>query len=420
MIKTSYEYSDVKLSDLKKYEKRILKIVESFEKGETVGSDFTGWYDYPSKLSDDFFYKINNAADEIRKNSEVLVVCGIGGSYLGARAVIEALKGFKNDIEIVYMGNTFDERYLVDCLQYLKNKDFSVNVISKSGSTLETAISFRLLKNLLKEKYGSSFNKRIYATTDAEDGLLLQMSKKNNYKIFDIPKNIGGRYSVFTAVGLLPLAVAGIDVKKFVEGAKTANNDLKSKIFEKNIAYQYAAYRYDKYKKGMSSEMFVTYSPYLTMISEWWKQLYGESEGKERKGLLPTSVTFSTDLHSLGQYIQQGNKCVFLTQLKITGKGNVSVERDAKDEDKINYLCNFTLNDINNKAQEGTNIAHYSIGKVDHFTFLLDEINEKTIGYLLYLFMYACMISANLLKVNPFDQPGVEYYKKEMKKILKK
>lgn len=420
MIKSSYEYSDVKIADLKKYEEKIVNIVEDFENKKTPGAEFIGWYSYPLSLSNDFFYKIHKAADQIRRTSDVLVVCGIGGSYLGARAVIEALKGFKNDIEIIYMGNTFDEKYLGDCLEYLKHKDFSVNVISKSGSTLETAVSFRMLRNLLEKKYGSDYNKRIYATTDTQDGILLEMAKRNNYEIFDIPKNIGGRYSVFTAVGILPLAVAGINVEEFIEGAKQANAHIKTKRIEKNVAYQYAAYRYHQYQKGLKVEMFTTYSPYLTMVSEWWKQLYGESEGKEEKGLLPTSVTFSTDLHSLGQYIQQGTKCLFLTQLKIQNQGHIKVGKIIKDEDKINYLCDFTLNDINIKAQEGTNIAHYSIGKVEHFTFVLKKITEETLGYLFYLLMYACMISANLLEVNPFDQPGVEYYKKEMKKILKK
>lgn len=419
MIKSSLEYSTIKLVDLKKYEPQILKIVEKFENDLSDESEFTGWYDYPVKVSSKYIQKIYSAANSIRNNSDVFVVCGIGGSYLGARAVIDALKGFKTDIEIIYMGNTFDEKYIKDCLDYLKTKEFSVNVISKSGSTLETAISFRLLKSLLEEKYGNHYNERICVTTDPEDSILLNMAQANGYTIFDIPKNIGGRYSVFTSVGLLPLAVAGVDIEKFIDGAKQANEHVQSKSIETNIAFQYAAYRYSQYNKNVVAEMFVTYTPYLTMISEWWKQLFGESEGKNGKGLLPTSAVFSTDLHSLGQYIQQGARCMFLTQLKIEGVGNIKITNESKNEDEINYLSELTLNDINKKAQEGTNIAHYSIGKVDHFTFSMKEINECTIGYMLYLFMYACMISANLLEVNPFDQPGVEYYKKEMKKILK-
>ena len=419
MIKSNLEYSNVQLKDLKKYEPQILDIVENFENCLSEESELTGWYDYPLKVSSKDIQKIYSAAAYIKNNSDVFVVCGIGGSYLGARAVIEAIKGFKTNVEILYMGNTFDEKYIKDCLEYLKTKDFSVNVISKSGSTLETAISFRLLKSLLEEKYGDKYNERICVTTDPEDSILLNMALVNGYTTFDIPKNIGGRYSVFTAVGLLPLAVAGVDIERFIDGAKQANNHVQSKTIETNIAFQYAAYRYNQYKKNVITEMFVTYTPYLTMISEWWKQLFGESEGKNGKGLLPTSAVFSTDLHSLGQFIQQGTRCMFLTQLKIDGVGSVKITNDAKDEDEINYLRELTLNDINKKAQEGTNVAHYSIGKVDHFTFLMKEINENTIGYLLYLFMYACMISANLLEVNPFDQPGVEYYKKEMKKMLK-
>ena len=420
MIKTNYDYSNVKLADLMQYEKKIIDIVTKFEKGDTLGGNFIGWYQYPLNISLEFIADIYKDAEKIKKTSDVLVVCGIGGSYLGSRAVVEALRGFKNDFEIIYMGNTFDEKYLSDCLSYLRNKDFSVNVISKSGSTLETAISFRLLKELLKEKYGEDFNKRIYATTDCREGLLLEISKKNNYKVYDIPKNIGGRYSVFTAVGLLPLAVAGVDINQFIRGAKQAYGHVQTKKMEENIAYQYAAYRYHQYMNGKQVELFATYSPYLNMVAEWWKQLYGESEGKEQKGLFPASVTFSTDLHSLGQYIQQGTKCLFLTQLKIQGNGTIKINKLLGDEDNLNYLGDFCLNEINEKAQEGTNIAHYAIGKVDHFTFYLGELDEKSLGYLLYIYMYSCMISANLLGVNPFDQPGVEYYKKEMKKILKK
>lgn len=420
MIKTNYDYSNVKLADLMQYEKKIIDIVKKFEKGDALGGNFIGWYQYPLNISSEFIADIYKDAEKIKKTSDVLVVCGIGGSYLGSRAVIEALRGFKNDFEIIYMGNTFDEKYLSDCLSYLRNKDFSVNVISKSGSTLETAISFRLLKELLKEKYGEDFNKRIYATTDCREGLLLEISKKNNYKVYDIPKNIGGRYSVFTAVGLLPLAVAGVDINQFIKGAKQAYVHIQTKKMEENIAYQYAAYRYHQYMNGKQVELFATYSPYLNMVAEWWKQLYGESEGKEQKGLFPASVTFSTDLHSLGQYIQQGTKCLFLTQLKIQGNGTIKINKLLDDEDNLNYLGDFRLNEINEKAQEGTNIAHYAIGKVDHFTFYLGELDEKSLGYLLYIYMYSCMISANLLGVNPFDQPGVEYYKKEMKKILKK
>lgn len=421
MIKVNYEYCNKNVLDLKVFEKEIRTIVDDFKNKKCVGNDFIGWYEYPIDLKKEIVSKINSDAEDIRRKSDVFVVCGIGGSYLGSRAVIEAINGFrKGDIEIIYLGNTFDERYTGDILKYLEDKDFCVNVISKSGTTLETAYAFRLLKELLKKKYGKEYSKRIYATTDEVSGCLRQMANEEGYVSYIIPRNVGGRYSVFTPVGLLPIAVAGIDISKFVEGAIKAHEDLKNDKIEENIAYQYASYRYMKYLNGEKVELFVTYSPYLNMIAEWWKQLFGESEGKEGKGLFPASVNFSTDLHSLGQFIQQGSKVLFMTQLKVLEKGCLGIVQSEENLDNLNYLSDITLGEINLKAQEGTNKAHYEIGGIDNFTFEIDCINEFNIGYLLYTYMYSCMISANLLKVNPFDQPGVEFYKQEMKKLLKK
>lgn len=421
MINVDYKYSNLKLNRLKKEEKKILKVVDAFNNGTCVGNDYIGWKNFADTISASEIEKIKKTAEKIQKNSDVFVVCGIGGSYLGSRAVIEALKGYVNkNIEIIYVGNTFDERYTMDVLNYLKTKEFSVNVISKSGSTLETAYAFRMIKDLLISKYKEKANERIFATTDPENGCLRQMTNKNNWQSFNIPSNIGGRYSVITAVGLLPLAVAGVNIEKFLEGVKKAENDLKVKDMDNNVAYQYAAYRYIQYKKNKKIEIFSSYSPYLAMLSEWWKQLFGESEGKNGRGLFPASVSFSTDLHSLGQFIQQGKRTFFVTQLKIEGNDKLYLKEEKDNDDNLNYLSQFSLNQINKKAQEGTNIAHHNLGNVDIFTFELAKIDELNVGYLLYTLMYSCMISAYLLGVNPFNQPGVEFYKSEMKKLLKK
>lgn len=420
MIKTDYSYSSIKLEALKIYEKNLNEIVETFTTKKCRGNDYIGWYEYPKNIDQDLIRKIKEDSKKIKKMCDVFVVCGIGGSYLGARAVIEAIKGFKNqDIEIVYVGNTFDEVYLNDVISYLKDKEFCVNVISKSGTTLETAVAFRFLKNLLKDKYGDEYSKRVFVTTDKSKGCLKQMADMEGYTAYSIPDDVGGRYSVFTPVGLLPMAVAGVDFEAFVEGAKKAFEDLKERKIEKNIAYQYAAYRYMKYLEGKKVEVFSAYSPYLGVTAEWWKQLFGESEGKEEKGLFPSSVNFSTDLHSLGQFIQQGSKILFLTQLRVFGKNNLFLNEDVDNVDNLNYLLGISVNEMNLSAQEGTNKAHHGLGKVDNFTLELSAINENTLGYLMFFFMFSCMLSANLLGVNAFDQPGVEFYKTEMKKILK-
>ena len=421
MIKTDYKYSSIDLEQLKTIEQRIFDVVNDFENKRCLGNDFIGWYTYLDDVSGELLDRINRDAQEITDNYDVLVVCGIGGSYLGARAVIEAIKGFiYSGVEIIYLGNTFDERYTADVLRYLENKNFCVNVISKSGGTLETATSFRLLKRMLKEKYGKEYNKRIYAITDQFDGCLRKMADEEGYKTYCIPKDVGGRYSVFTPVGLLPLAAAGVDIGSFVEGAKQARSHVAIKDVGGNVAYQYAGYRYLQYSKGKTVELFASYTPYLNMLSEWWKQLFGESEGKNGKGLFPASVTFSTDLHSLGQFVQEGTKLCFITQLKVLNKGVLKIGVEDNDVDNLNYLKDRTLGEINLIAQEGTNKAHYQIGDVDNFTFVMDVVNEFSVGYMLFVFMYSCMISAGLLGVNAFDQPGVEFYKKEMKSLLKK
>ncbi len=421
MLKTDYTYSKVKIEDLEKYQKKINDIVTNFKNKTCVGNEYTGWYEYIFNIDETLISSIKLQAADIVKKYDTFVVCGIGGSYLGARAVIEAIKGFKkSNIEIIYIGNTFDKRYTVDVMEYLKTRNFCVNVISKSGSTLETAYAFRLLKNVLIQKYGEKYTDRIYATTDKKNGCLRKMAEKNNYFTYEIPNNIGGRYSVFTPVGLLPIAVAGIDIEQFVNGAKKAIKDFEIETVKENIAYQYAAYRHLQHKQNNKLiEIFSTYSPYLSVVSEWWKQLFGESEGKNGDGIFPASVNFSTDLHSLGQYIQEGKKIFFMTQVKVAQEGKLSIVFEEENEDNLNYLVGMPLQKINLKAQEGTSKAHYSYGGVDNFVIEIDEINEFNVGYMLFLLMYSCMISANLIGVNPFDQPGVEFYKKEMKNLLK-
>ena len=422
MIELDYTYSSVNIKQLKKYETKINKIVDDFVNKRAVGNDFFGWHEYPKNISENLIEKINATANHIKDISNVFVVCGIGGSYLGSRAVIESLKGFYNsDVEIIYLGNTFDEKYIRDTINYLKDKDFTVNVISKSGTTLETAVAFRMLKKMLNDKYGVNSKDRIYVTTDEKNGCLREMCEKEGYCSFVIPKDIGGRYSVFTPVGLLPLAVAGINVSEFIDGAKKGYIDFQEKTIEKNIAYQYAAYRYYQYIKNKKRvEVFASYSPYLNMVGEWWKQLFGESEGKEGKGLFPASVNFSTDLHSLGQFIQQGSKILYISQLMIKENGTLKINEEKNNEDGLNYLCNVSLSEINLIAQEGTNKAHFENGDVDNVRFVIENLNESSMGYLLYFYMFSCMVSGYLLKVNPFDQPGVEFYKREMKNLLKK
>lgn len=421
LIKSDYEYSSIKLDDLKPYESDVLSIVKSFESGTCKGCEFIGWYKFIEQFDEEILRRIEKDAQDIRLNYDTLVVCGIGGSYLGARAVIEAVKGFnKGNVEIVYVGNTFDEQYTRDVMEYLDKRNFCVNVISKSGTTLETAVAFRFLKEKLKEKYGEDYKNRIYATTDEKNGCLRSVAEKEGYKSYAIPEDVGGRYSVFTPVGLLPVAVAGVDVGMFVNGSRQALSDLKNDKIEENISYQYAIYRYLQYLKGYKVELFATYSPYLNMVSEWWKQLFGESEGKDSKGLFPASVNFSTDLHSLGQFVQQGSRVLFITQIKCVDKGTLIIKEQQENDDMLNYLSGVSLAEINLIAQRGTNKAHFDIGGVDNFTFVIDEMNEYNVGYFLFAMMYSCMISANLLGVNPFDQPGVEFYKKEMKELLKK
>ena len=408
---------------LDSYQEKVSAINEMIENKTGLGNDFLGWVDYPNTYDKKEFERIQKLAKYVRNNFDILVVCGIGGSYLGARCAIEALRGLKSDdkLEIIFMGQTFSSNYVGQILNYLKGKKFAINVISKSGTTTETSISFRLLKELLESQVGKEEAKKaIYATTDKEKGALKELSNIEGYETFVLPSDIGGRYSVLTAVGLFPIACAGLDIKAMMEGALKARVDLNNPNLNENIAYRYAVSRDYFYHHNKSVELFVSYEPQLTQISEWLKQLFGESEGKEKKGLLPDSVTFSTDLHSLGQFIQEGTPLLFETILFIKEPNlDVVIPHDKDDLDGLNYLENKNLSYVNQKAFEGTLKAHEDGGVPCNIVYI-DKLNEYALGYLFYFFMRACAMSAYLLDINPFNQPGVEIYKKNMFHLLGK
>ena len=423
MVKVNDEHILSKI-DYQKYQKRVDEIAKMIDEESGPGNDYLGWSKYPDKYDKDEFKRIQKAAKYIRENFEVLVVCGIGGSYLGARAAIEALKGLHpiDDIEIIFLGQTFSSDYIHETLKYLEHKKFAINVISKSGTTTETAISFRLVKELLEKKIGKEAAKHaIFATTDSEKGALRELSTKEGYETFNLPGNIGGRYSVFTAVGLLPLAAAGTDIEALMAGAKKAMEDTKPHSLEVNPAYKYAAIRDYFYRNNKSVELFVTYEPRLNQLGEWFKQLFGESEGKEEKGLLPDSATFSTDLHSLGQFIQDGSKVLFETILFVKKPiHDVIIPEDKDNLDGLNYLAGKSLGFVNEKAFLGTLDAHTQVGKVPNVILEVEKLDAYEMGYLFYFFMKTCAMSAYMLDVNPFNQPGVEIYKKNMFHLLGK
>ncbi|OCA87573.1 glucose-6-phosphate isomerase [Bacillus sp. FJAT-27225] len=395
-----------------------------------AGSDYLGWIDLPENYDKEEFSRIQKAAEKIKSDSDVLVVIGIGGSYLGARAALEMLgHSFYNALsaekrgtpQILFVGNNISSTYMHDVAQLLEGKDFSINVISKSGTTTEPALAFRLFRKLLIEKYGEAeAKKRIYATTDKARGALKTLSDEVGYETFVIPDDVGGRYSVLTAVGLLPIAVSGADIEKMMKGAAQAMNDYSSSELDENPAYQYAAVRNVLYNKGKTIEMLVNYEPGLQYFSEWWKQLFGESEGKDQKGIFPASANFSTDLHSLGQYIQEGRRDMFETIIKVEKpRYELTIEEEANDLDGLNYLAGQTVDFVNNKAFEGTMLAHTD-GGVPNLIVSIPEMDEYTFGYMVYFFEKACAMSGYLLGVNPFDQPGVEAYKVNMFALLGK
>ena len=392
-----------------------------------LGKDFLGWATLPGDYDKEEFARIKAAAERIKKNSEVLIVIGIGGSYLGARAAIEALRsGLYNSMkkdtpEIYFIGNTISPTYLNDVISLVEGRDFSVNVISKSGTTTEPALAFRVFRALLEKKYGEEGAKeRIYATTDKKRGTLKELSDAKGYETFVIPDNVGGRFSVLTAVGLLPIAVAGCDIDALMNGAKAAMEALTDPDINKNDCYKYAALRNILYRKGKDIEMLVAYEPSFAMMNEWFKQLYGESEGKDGKGLYPSSAVFSTDLHSLGQFIQDGSNVIFETVVQFAKpQKDFFIEKDPENGDGLNFLSDQNMSVVNRKAFEGTVLAHTE-GGTPNIVLEVPELNEFELGYMIYFFEKGCAISGYMLGVNPFDQPGVESYKKNMFALLGK
>jgi|SRR5690625_764328 len=395
-----------------------------------AGSDFLGWINLPQDYDKEEFARIKASAEKIKQDSDVLLVIGIGGSYLGARAAIEMLThSFQNILtkdkrqapQVIFVGHHMSSTYMKELFDVLEDKDVSINVISKSGTTTEPAIAFRIFKKFLEDKYGQKeATKRIYATTDKAKGALKTVADEAGYESFVIPDDVGGRYSVLTAVGLLPIAVSGVNIDDMMAGAQEGMKDLSKPKLQDNPAYQYAAVRNILYNKGKSIEVLVNYEPHLQYFSEWWKQLFAESEGKDQKGIFPASANFTTDLHSIGQYIQEGRRDLFQTILHINeSKETITLEADDQNIDGLNYLAGKTIHEINDKAYQGTVLAHND-GDVPNLILDLPKLDAYTFGYLVYFFEKACALSGYLLGVNPFDQPGVEAYKSNMFALLGK
>ncbi len=429
-LKLDLTNSKLKKEEICEYKDIVEKIHNELHEKSDDDNEFLGWLELPSKYNKKEFKKIKECAKKIQKDSDVLLVIGIGGSYLGARAVIEALtnsfynlqdKSVRRKPQIIYVGNNLSSSYINDIIDLLIGKDFSINVISKSGTTTEPAIAFRIFRELMESKYGlEEARKRIYVTTDKESGALKKLANNEQYATFVIPDNVGGRYSVLTPVGLLPIAVAGIDIDELMKGARFAQDKYNDDNIEYNEAYQYAVARNLLYKDGKNIEILANYEPKMHYVTEWWKQLFGESEGKDKKGIFPAGVDFTTDLHSLGQYIQDGRRCLFETVINIERPySDIYINSDEDDLDSLNYLAGKSLDFVNKKAMEGTIEAHVS-GGVPNILITMEELNEETIGQLIYFFELACAMSGKILGVNPFDQPGVEAYKKNMFRLLKK
>jgi len=423
MIKINDEHLGRKI-DYSSYTEKVAQINKMIDEKSGPGNDYLGWLNYPSGIKESDLDEIIKHAEVVRKNYDVLLVCGIGGSYLGARAAIEAINGLHCDKkpEIIFVGQSFSSDYLYEVIKHIEGKRFAINVISKSGTTTETSIAFRILKNLLEEKVGKKeASKAIFATTDKEKGALLKLCQQEGYVRFVLPSDIGGRFSVFSAVGLFPIACAGIDIKALIKGAQEAEKSLKSPEISANSAYKYAVIRDYLYREKYADELFVTYEPRLVSVGEWFKQLFGESEGKGHNGLFPCSATFSTDLHSLGQFIQDGTPVLFETTLDIKHPNHeIAIPKADEDLDELNYLAGKNMSFVSEQAFKGTLEAHAVTAKVPNVVLEIDKLTEKELGYLFYFFMKTCAMSAYLLEVNPFNQPGVEIYKKNMFHLLGK
>ena len=410
-----FDNLDVLDEDILSYQDRVNKIVDDLNNRKNKIDDFVGWLNVD--IDKEEIDKIKATALKIRKQAQVLLVIGIGGSYLGARAVIEAL-GNDKKLEIIYVGHNLSSDYIQSVIDYIKDKDFAINVISKSGTTTEPAIAFRIFREIMEQRYVDAKD-RIYVTTDSKVGALRSLANNKGYTSFAIPNNVGGRYSVLTSAQLLPIACANIDIERLLKGAKEASLIYQNKDVIKNECYRYAISRNILYKNDKFIEIFANYDNRLHYFSEWWKQLYGESEGKDNKGIFPTNLDFTTDLHSMGQYIQQGRRNIFETIIFVNSNYDIKISKNIDNSDNLNYLDGKTINYINRKAMEGTIKAHVE-GGVSNILIELERLDELELGKLIFFFEYACAISSMLMGVNPFDQPGVEEYKKNMFKLLNK
>ena len=430
MIKFNYDNSSINEKMFQEYSLEVAEIHNKINEEASDKDNFLGWVELPTNFDKKEFERIKNSAKKIQNDSEVFVVIGIGGSYLGARAVIEALTNSFYNLQsnskrktpqIFYVGNNISPVYINDLLDLIGDKDFSINVISKSGTTTEPAIAFRIFREVLETKYGvKEAQKRIYVTTDKEKGALKTLSNKEKYESFVIPDNVGGRFSVLTAVGLLPIAVAGIDIEQLMMGAKIAQEKYNDPEIKYNDCYKYALIRHLLYKSGKTTEILANYEPKLHYLTEWWKQLFGESEGKEQKGIFPTGVDFTTDLHSMGQYIQDGERNLMETVLKINeNSSEIVIKNDEQNLDGLNYLVGKKLGYVNEMAMKGTIQAHVD-GNVPNLLIEIEKLDAENIGELIYFFEKAVAMSGYLLGVNPFNQPGVEEYKRNMFGLLEK
>ena len=429
-IKVDLKNARVFEKNVMKHAKQVAEIHRKLQQKSKLDDEFCGWLHLPSNYDKEEFDKIKKCAKKIQQDSDILLVIGIGGSYLGARAVIESLtntfynmqaKEQRKTPQIIYVGNNLSPNYIRDVMDYIGDKDISINVISKSGTTTEPAIAFRIFREMMENKYSlKEARNRIYVTTDKEKGALKELAKKEKYTTFVIPDNVGGRYSVLTAVGLLPIAVSGIDIDALMEGAKIAEDRYSDENLKYNECYQYAVVRNMLYEKEKDIELLITYEPKMHYFIEWWKQLFGESEGKEQKGIYPSGAEFTTDLHSLGQYIQEGRRNLFETVIKIENPDNdIQLKSEEDDLDKLNYLEGKTLDYVNKKAMEGTIEAHVD-GDVPNILITIPKLDANNMGQLIYFFELACAMSGSILGINPFNQPGVEKYKTNMFRLLGK
>lgn len=423
MIKFDASHAHLQ-EEISSYQPRVSEIHKMIHEKTGAGNDFLGWVDWPLNYDKEEFQRMLEVAENVKDKCEVLLVCGIGGSYLGARAAYEMVKGLypMEGPEVIFIGNTFSSTYFKQVEAYIENKECVLNVISKSGTTTETALAFRMLKQMMEKKYGKEECKtRIIATTDKARGTLKTLADTEGYKTFVIPDDIGGRFSVTTPVGLLPLAIAGVDIVELMKGAVDAYNAFNTDVLENNPAYQYAVARQILSNSGKCAEMFVAYECQMAMVAEWWKQLFGESEGKDGKGILPCSANFSTDLHSLGQFVQEGKKVLFET-LVLVDKPTLDGEFPADEDnlDNMNYLAGKSLDWVNKMACQGTLEAHEVTGGVPNLIITIEDMSAYTFGYMSYFFFKACAMTCYMLDINPFNQPGVEVYKKNMFRLLGK